>query len=222
MNKIRLGFKFLISFPKTILFNFRVFPLKIAYKLPVAIAYNVKIKQIYRNCVIIKDTNISLFMIKIGFFGSEAICEQKSIFFMNKKGNGKVIFKGKAKFSSGVTLFNNTGTIIFGENFSANKNCFISCDNKIVFGNDCLLGWNINIRDSDGHKIYPIKNEEKNIRIGNHVWICSNVDILKNNIIGDNCIIGYNSCLTGISSGDNKLICGYPAKVIKDNVNWEI
>ena len=193
-----------------------------AFKLPVAIAYNVKIKQSYRNCILIQNSKISPFMIKIGFFGSEAICEHKSIFFMNKKGKGKVVFNGKAKFSSGVVLFNNTGTTTFGKNFSANKNCFISCDNEIIFGNDCLLGWNINIRDSDGHKIYPSKNAKKNIKIGNHVWICANVNILKNNTIGDNCVVGYNSCLSGISSGDNKLICGYPAKVIKENIEWEI
>ena len=222
MNKFKIIFKFLISLPKTIFFNFRVFPLKIAIKLPVAIAYNVNIKQLYKNCVLIKDEKISLFMIKIGFLGSEAISENKRIFFMKKKGKGKLVFYGKAKFSSGITLFNNTGTIIFGKNFSANKNCFISCDNKIVFGDDCLLGWNINIRDSDGHKIYPQKESNKDIIIGKHVWICANVDILKNNIVGDNCIIAYNSCLTGIKCDNNKLIGGYPAKVLKENVNWEI
>ena len=89
------------------------------------------------------------------------------------------------------------------------------------FGKDVLLGWNINIRDSDGHKIIETSNKKiiNNINIGNHVWICSNVDILKGTQIGDNCIIGYRSLVCGLKCEDGKLIAGVPAKIIKNDVN---
>lgn len=56
--------KYLLSIPKTILFNFKVFSFKTAIKLPVFIAYNVKLDEYYRNCIVINGT-ISRFMIKI-------------------------------------------------------------------------------------------------------------------------------------------------------------
>lgn len=86
------------------------------------------------------------------------------------------------------------------------------------------MGWNITIRDSDGHKIIEnnsYKDENGKIILGNHVWICSEVKILKNTFIGDNSVIGYNSCVVGLKSPCNSLCVGYPAKVIKNNINWE-
>lgn len=222
MNRVKLVLLFLFSLPKTIYFNFRVFPLKIAIKLPVAISNNVQIKKVYKNCIEIDNSNIKLFMIKIGFGGSNAIRAQKGMIYLNKKMGGKLIFSGSAKFSEGVTLYNNSGVTRFGNNFSSNKNLFVSSDNKITFGENCLCGWDITIRDSDGHKILPQKETFKEIIIGNHVWICAKVDMLKGNIIGNDSIIAYNSCLTGIKCDNNQLIGGYPAKVLKNNVNWEL
>jgi len=222
MDKVKMVLCFLFALPKTIYFNFKVFPVKIAIKLPIAISNNVQIKKIYKNSINIESDKIKFFMIKIGFGGSNAIREKKGIIYLNKKKGGKLIFKGSAKFSTGITLYNNTGITSFGNNFSANKNLFISCDNKITFGENCLLGWDVTIRDSDGHTILPEKESFKEILIGNHVWICAKVDILKGNVIGDNCIIAYNSCLTGFKCENNNLIGGYPAKLLKNNINWKL
>lgn len=221
MKKIKLILQFMLSLPKTLYFNFKVFPIKIARKLPIAISYNVQIKEIYKNCIKIESNEITCFMIKIGFGGTEAIRENRGIIYLNKERKGHLIFKGNAKFSAGVTLYNNTGVTYFGNNFISNKNLFISCDTKIVFGENCLLGWNINIRDSDGHKILPLKESSKEIRVGNHVLICANVNILKGNVIGYDCVIAYISCVTGIECDSNKLIGGYPAKILKSGINWE-
>ena len=69
---------------------------------------------------------------------------------------------------------------------------------------------------TDGH---PGKVQAP-IKIGNHVWICSKVDILKGAGCGDNCVIGYRSLLTKQFDQNNVLIAGHPAKVIKENVEW--
>lgn len=223
IKNIVLFLQIIISIPKTLYFNFRVFNFGTAIKLPIYIHYNIEIIQLYKDCIQLNSKKISTFMIKIGIGGSDAIKNSKGKIFLSKKSKGIIMFKGKAKFSNGIVLYVNGGSITFGDNFSCNKHCFISADNKIVFGNDVLLGWNISLRDSDGHKII-YKNEKKkdnNVSIGNHVWICSNVDILKNSRIGNNCVIGYKSLVTNLKTDNNKLIAGMPAKVMKDDINWE-
>lgn len=224
LKSIKIFLKLIISFPKTIYFNFKVLPLKMAMKLPIIISFNVKIKGIYKNCIEISNNNVKFGMIKIGFFGSEAINSEKGLVYLNKKEKGKLIFCGKAKFSEGIRIFNNSGTTIFGENFSSNKNCFISCDKKITFGKSVLLGWNISIRDSDGHSIIlngEEKENKKDVFIGDNVWICSNVNILKGTNIGSNSVISYGSLVVGLKTLNNALIGGYPAKTIKENISWK-
>ena len=213
----------IIGIPKTIFFNFKVFKFKVAIKLPIFISNNVRIFEIYKNCINI-NSKVSPFMIRIGIGGSPAINEEKGLIFLNKKKGGKLIFNGKANLAYGIKIYNNSGTIEFGKGFSANKNCFLSCDEKITFGNDVLLGWNINIRDSDGHTIWTDEKENKDkkeIAIGNHVWICSYVDILKGTIIKDESVIAYRSCITGKKFESNSLIGGYPAKILKSNIRWK-
>lgn len=43
MKKISFIFFLIVSFPKTLLFNLRTFPLLIAMRFPVVIGYNVKV-----------------------------------------------------------------------------------------------------------------------------------------------------------------------------------
>lgn len=223
IKNILLIFQIIISIPKTLYFNFRVFKIKYALRIPVYIHYNVELTQIYRNSIDINSKKISTFMIKIGIGGSNAIKNTKSKIYISKNKKGKIIFEGNAKFSNGIVLYVNGGKLNFGDNFSSNKNCFLSCDNKLIFGQNVLLGWNVTIRDSDGHKIiYSEKKEKDNsVIIGNHVWICSNVDILKNTKIGNDCVIGYRSFVTNLLAGNNKLIIGTPAKIIRNSISWE-
>lgn len=222
-KKIRIFIMIILCLPKTIYFNYKIFPFRIAFKLPVFISANVKLKKIYRNCIEINSV-IKTGMIKIGFSGSDAIVSNRGLIFLNRRSGGKLVFHGTAKFSEGIRIFNNSGVVIFGNNFSANKNCFISSDSKIMFGDNVLLGWNIAIRDSDGHTIIYNGNRKENVRsviIGNDVWICANVNILKGTSIGDGSVISYGSTVIGLKSQNNVLIGGYPAKVIKENISWK-
>lgn len=224
-----IKFKYLLSLPKTILFNFKVFPFKTAIRLPILVAYNVKIENAHKNCILI-NSKISTFMIKININnGSDGVnCSYKKNGYFDVREKGQIVFYGKADFTSGISIRVDNGSLILGDKFSCNKNCFFSCSKRIIIGNNVLLGWNVNIRDSDGHTIFSLdhsniqKNLDEDVSIGNHVWIASNVHILKGSNIPDNCIIGYNSCVTKKFIEKNCIIAGYPAKVIKDSVNWEI
>lgn len=220
--------KVIISMPKTIYFNFRILPFKEASKLPFFISYNTQVGEIHRDVVRINN-GISRFMIKIGFGGSKGVYSNGKGYISFGK-NAKVVFNGRAGFSEGAAIRVDKGRLIFGKNFNANKNCFISCSDSVEFGDNVLLGWNFNIRDSDGHAIFDINDKNREvaatiydgITIGNHVWFAAHVDVLKGVEIPDNCVVGYNSCVTNKFEEPNCIIAGYPAKVVRENVNWEI
>lgn len=89
----------------------------------------------------------------------------------------------------------------------------------VRIGDDCLLSGNIVIRNNDGHDIIDkgeVQNPPKDIDIRNHVWIGENARILKGAFIGDNCIVGNSSVVTGsLRPQSNVIIAGNPAKVIR-------
>ena len=162
-------------------------------------------------------------MIKLGFSGANFVSENKS--YLSTRKGGKIIFNGNATIAEGFNIYIDNGILNVGKNFYANRNIEIQSEKEIKFGNNCLIGWNVSIRDTDGHKI--IKNGEKlsekgEIIIGNHVWIASHCTILKNSVITDESIIGCNSLVCGIKMEEkNSLLVGCPAKVKRNHVSWE-
>jgi len=113
--------------------------------------------------------------------------------------------------------------LIFGKNFCANRNTFISCSKQIVFGDDVLLGWNVSIRDSDGHTLITDGKphiKRKPVIVGNHVWVCAHSHILKGTVIGSNSVVGYGSIMTNGSNEDNVLWAGIPATILRRNIDW--
>lgn len=217
---IKLLIETIVSLPKTFYFNFKYLPFKLAIKLPMFIDYKTRIINVRRGAIRF-DCQVKPFIFKIGIKGSKGIVSNRYSAFSVM---GSVVFKGKASFASGTSL-RVDGKAIFGKNFSTNKNCFLSCTSRVVFGDDVLLGWNVTIRDSDGHQVLWNGKKQKDraeITIGNHVWIASEVHILKGVTIGSGSIVGYRSTVTKSFPQNNILLGGYPAKILKDNIKWEI
>lgn len=103
--------------------------------------------------------------------------------------------------------------------------CAQETNTSIIIGDSCMLSNNIEIRTSDSHPYYDIQtgnrlNIASSVNIGNHVWICAKVAILKGANIGDNSIIGYASVLSSNVS-NNSLAVGKPAKVVRENIYWD-
>lgn len=220
--KILNKFAFLLlSLPHTIRFNFKAFPLKTAIKLPVFVSHKVKYKGIKRGSIFFSCPS-KTFMVKFGNGGSDGVPEQKSCIMF--RDNGVMSFDGNANFGVGIIIRLDGGKVSFGKNFRTNKNCFIACNTEMKFGDDVLLGWNVRMRDSDGHYIIengaPKKNEVP-VSVGNHVWICSYADVLKGTTIASDSVVAYRSCVTGGIFPPNSLIAGFPAKVIKSEINWK-
>ena len=83
----------------------------------------------------------------------------------------------------------------------------------------------VNIRDNDSHNIIDVKtnsiSESKPVTIGNHVWLCSYVDVLKGAYIADDNVVAYRSLVTKSFEEKSPLVGGTPAKIIKTGIRWE-
>lgn len=94
------------------------------------------------------------------------------------------------------------GPVAIGANCRTGQYVFISGENRIHSGTESGV-----VESSSGVSVKPVK-------IGNGVWIGSNVVILPGVTIGDACIIGAGSVVTkDIPSGS--VAVGNPARVLK-------
>lgn len=202
-------------------FNFRVFPLSIAVKFPIYISIKTKIKCCPRNSIIING-EIYRKMIQIGSYGVPFVRKENSI--IEIRGNGKLIFNGSVNIAEGIKLYCDGGKIIIGNKSYIGSNTTFQCHKLISIGNEFLGGWNISIRDTDGHAIVCNGAESKMddcIYINDKVWVAAECRILKGTVISKGSIIGCNSVICGLKVIDsNSLIAGIPAHVIKNNVEW--
>lgn len=104
----------------------------------------------------------------------------------------------------------------------ANTNTQINCFNYIEIGEGTYISDDVRIQDSDNH--FVIENGVKKLNtapiiIGDHVWIGKNAIILKGVTIGDGAIIAAGSIVVK-NVPSKTLVAGNPAKVIKENVEW--
>ena len=231
MNLLKIA----LSIPKILYLNIKLFPLQTALKLPVWVHYNVKIANIHRGAIEIASNNIKPGMIKLGCsMGSSGVFDgeypaHSGGGYIDIKENSKIIFKGIAHIAGGFSIrVDDVGIISFGDHFTCNSYCFFASNHGIIFGDNCTLGWKVNIRDADGHDVYlkgdakrQAINLSREVIIGEHVWIAACVDILKGSCVPDNCVVAYGTLLTGQKFKETDcIIGGNPPKVIKDNINW--
>ncbi|MDZ7677395.1 MAG: acyltransferase [Acidimicrobiales bacterium] len=93
---------------------------------------------------------------------------------------------------------------------------------SIEIGNNCLIGADVMIADTDFHAISPIRHRHApkplgslndRVRIGSNVFIGARSIVLKGVSIGDDAVIGAGSVVTGdVPSG--AIAAGSPAKVV--------
>ena len=99
----------------------------------------------------------------------------------------------------------------------------ISVHKKITIGYDCLIVNGVSIIDSNFHYVaynnVPV-DPQADVTIGNNVWLCPDSTVLKGSVIGDGCIVGHNSVVTGKVFPEHCFVAGIPARVIKRNCEW--
>lgn len=111
--------------------------------------------------------------------------------------------------------------IIFGKNIHINNGFSVICEKTTIrIGNNCLIGHDVTIFDSDFHAINPearrsqASPRQAPVDIGDNVFIGSKCIILKGSVIGRNSVVGAGAVVSGIFP-ENSLIGGNPATLIR-------
>lgn len=153
--------------------------------------------------------------------------------------NQPVLFKGKGQieFGQSVTIgwgdspafYSGYGYIeartknakvIIGKNVIINNNISIIANERIEIGDYSLIGFNVEILDSDFHSLEididkrrSGKFQQKNVYLGKNIFVGNNVKILKGVTIGDNSVVANGSIVTN-DVPSNVVVAGIPAKVV--------
>lgn len=170
-----------------------------------------------------------------------------SYFRVIGKNNNIYIGENSLLRKAKVTIKGNNNQIIFEENcytrnmrfkFKANNSKFrigkgttiegiriIMEDGEINIGDNCMFSYDIELRNTDSHKIYDgvtneIVNKNRDIKIKDRVWIGTRVLILKGSEIGEDSIIGAGS-IVNKRIKEKVIAAGNPVKIVKENVRWE-
>jgi len=114
--------------------------------------------------------------------------------------------------------------IIIGDNVSLNYDCHIACINRVVIGNNVLIGSKVHITDhSHGNitrealAIPPAQRSlvsKGQLIIEENVWIGEGVVVLPGVKIGKNSIVGANAVVSR-DVPPNCVVGGVPARVIR-------
>lgn len=202
---------------KTIAFNFKAFPTKVAIRFPVLlfgkIQYDVK-----RGSIVIdssKKTDILRIGASYGYYGTKP--HQNTIY----TNYGIHILKGRCDIENGgiVRILKNavlkTGNIV---KFGANAR--IQCAKSIEINDVVRFSWDCQLFDTDFHYILKqggiIKKNSVPVFIGSNVWVGNHVSILKSSIIPSYSVISTHSLVNKPFPKEEtaSIIGGIPAKII--------
>lgn len=202
----------IINFIYSLYFNFRYLPFKQAVNLPIWITTNFRVHGLKRGQLILcKPIHRS---VMFGCWGSLGLQQMKGKLIFSK--NSHLILLGHTVISQGSVLKMDNGAFIeLGNDFYCNKNCYFRASRNLFFGNDCQVGWNVQINTSDGHAIFHDGKSQVSdlpINVGNHVWITSNTIITKGVSIADGCIIAQGAVVTKSINEPRALVGGGNSK----------
>ena len=182
--------------------------------------------------VVSRDVNIdmgkgaSIDVIKGKFtIGESDVCSTKRSYktTISLENNAKLILNGEVMLYEGVNIrLTRNAKLLIGDHTYINRSSSIDCTMSVTIGDLCAISDNVQILDSDFHEISTSDYTSiacQPITIGNHVWIGRSAIILKGVTIGDGAIIGAGSVVTR-SVPPKCLVAGVPARIIKENVEW--
>ena len=208
---------------KTIMFNFRYFPLYLAWKLPVTMTSKVKVRNMHRGGIVLKNCG-GWGILCLGGIDKEYCYDHDSV--INIVGTLVLDGSGWRCFAPGAIIYVGDGaTLTIGKDFSSSHDLKIYCRHKITIGNDNMWSYYNVVMDNDGHYIYDETgnhiNSNSEVIFGNHVWMGCRCTVLKGSIIPDGSIVGSNSQVREKLTCRNAIYAGNGPVVIKENISWD-
>lgn len=214
----------ILSIPKSLWVSKHFFGWKDALKLPMLVRYNCVLDGM-AGTVKIKSGGVSRGMFQLGF-GNIRIFDKRydrSMLCIN----GTLELNGTACLGHGSRLnVNNGGTLSIGDGFINTARTTIVCAKRISLGRSVVTSWDTLIMDTDFHSLQDTHTQvvypcEKDVCIGDRVWIGMRSVVLKGTVIPNGCVVAANSVCCKKYTEENSLLAGQPAVVKKHNVQKE-
>ncbi|MBR1578185.1 MAG: hypothetical protein IJ653_06350 [Bacteroidales bacterium] len=206
-----------IGILKTLWFNFRMFPFRQAARLPVVLARNVRVSGCKRGSIVLPDNG----SFHVGFHGYAAANTQKSVIHIE----GKLILKGSGfhVFAPGLVMrIARGGTLQIGNNFSCHRNNSFLVNKSVIVGDENMWSFENVIMDTDAHVMFDADgvflNPNKEVVIGDNVWVGCRNTILKGAHVPDGCVLGSGGTVTKILDKPRSIYLGNT--LLKENVIW--
>lgn len=141
--------------------------------------------------------------------------------------NGLLPDRGEGAYLQGPVFFDYGLFTKLGKNFYANFNFTVLDVCPVIIGDNVFVGPNVSILTPKHPLMWQERNLYKNkrgvitdkeygapITIGNNCWIAGNVSVLAGAKIGNGCVIGAGSVVTG-NIPDNYLAYGNPCRPVR-------
>jgi acetyltransferase-like isoleucine patch superfamily enzyme len=136
----------------------------------------------------------------------------------------EVVISGTAQILRGTRVFvNDGGRLSLGSRTYINDCSTVTCFEEVSIGAGCSISWNTNILDTNIHQLTVggiTRPLTAPVIIGDHVWIGTGATILPGVTIGSGAVVGAGSVVTK-DVPSNVVVGGNPAKILRDDVEWE-
>lgn len=146
------------------------------------------------------------------------------------RGNGhRISIETGCRFNRGGLIWfeDADGELLIGGGSTFEDVHFAVTENgsKIHIGNDCMFAYDIDVRTGDSHSVINAEtgrrtNFAADVIIGDHVWICAHVSILKGVTIARDSIVGTGSVVSSKYNLPGTMIAGNPSRASKFGVTW--
>jgi acetyltransferase-like isoleucine patch superfamily enzyme len=139
--------------------------------------------------------------------------------------NSRMETQGNVVIGSGThVVVGKNARLTLGEEVVISSRTRIVCREQITIGRDTGIAWGCLLMDTDHHALVvdgrprPINAP---ITVGERVWVGAEVKILKGVTIGDGAVIAAGSVVVSDVPA-HALVGGVPARLIRENVEWQI
>ena len=130
----------------------------------------------------------------------------------------------------GTKIRAHEGSVEIGAKSVLGQECTISSFQHVAIGRECIVADRVMLIDFD-HGVVEVERPirlqgiyKRDVGVGNNCWIGYGTCILRGVTIGDNCIVGTNSVVTK-DVPDDAVVAGAPAKLLRmrpepDTLRW--
>lgn len=206
----------------TLWLNFRSFPLRQAWRLPVFVYGRPRIYGLSGSMKVAGKVSSGMIRFNQTKPGSPSNMAVQSEIF----NEGKIIFHGKGLIGTGNKIRIASHAVLdIGENFKIADMCNIDCYSEISIGAQSRIAHRCQVLDANYHYVANfnkgvVPHWTHPIKIGKGCWICNTTTVMGGTVLPDYTIVASNS-LVGKDYSDmpeSSMLGGIPAKLIATGV----